>query len=249
MNSNSRIYLLITALLVLVIIVLIMSSREERKEEEDEENKKEDEKEKDKQEFTTTTYTSTPDNQYQSITNVGGLNYGMGALSQDTSYTKPSLSLYPSYPDINPYNYPYRGPLPQFSYPAGTGVSPIVPSFVADAIEQPHISYSALPNTPYGQYSKPMLTSIVNPKDFITGNWVKSGIGYSTDPNNPKILDVYQLTLDPAREIYEYKFVDRDGFEIPNYNIRKLEDNDTFTLPMFSNTFKFEEDKYDYIYI
>lgn len=174
----------------------------------------------------TTTYTSTPQKTEITPTNVGSIwPYNV----------YPSLSLYPSYPDMTPYNFP---------------VNEFVPGYIADAIRQPHITYSALPNT-WGQYSKPMLTSIVNPKDFITGRWVKSGIAYSIDPNDNTVLDVFQRTLDPAREIYEYQVMNRDGIVIPLYGIYHLEDRQRFIIPAYEGKgeFIYQEDKFDFIYV
>jgi hypothetical protein len=174
----------------------------------------------------TTTYTSTPAKTKITPTNIGSIwPYGV----------YPSLSLYPSYPDINPYNFP---------------VKDIVPGYIADAIRQPLITYSALPNT-WTQYNKPMLTSIVNPNRFITGRWVKSGIAFSVDPTDNTILDIFQRTLDPAREIYEYQVINKDGMSIPLYGIYNLKDKQLFSIPAYQGKgdFIYQEDKFDFIYI
>lgn len=183
------------------------------------------------EDFVTTTYTSTPTQQSVGLTDVGGLNI---------SGVYPSLSLYPSYPDINPYNFPYPQQYPYYS-------NQIVPSFIADAIEQPKVNYSAYPYL--SNYSKPALTSIVNPKDFITGKWVKSGLAYTVDPNDDTVYDIYQLTLDPSRELYEYKLIDRDGIGRPVYSTNHLEDGDIFNVESINQPLKYQEDKYSYMYI
>jgi len=195
--------------------------------------------EKEEEEFVSTTYTSTPTQQSVELTDVGGLN---------VSGVYPSLSLYPSYPDINPYNFPYYSYRPYYQ-------NQIVPSFVADAIEQPKINYSVNPyinpyTTPYtSSYARPALTSIVNPKDFITGEWVKSGLAYTVDPNDDVVYDIYQLTLDPARELYEYKLIDKNGIERPVYSTNHLEDGDVFNVESINQPLKYQEDKYSYMYI
>jgi hypothetical protein len=79
-------------------------------------------------------------------------------------------------------------------------------------------------------WNVPMLTSVRKPE--IIGKWIKIGVAY-TNENKPEYIDVYQLTIDPVREIYYYeartKYRQRIPIEINPY-IFKLEDGDKFKL-------------------
>ena len=173
--------------------------------------------------YLTTTYTSTPEKIGVTTTNLSSFNY----YPQNTSY-----SLYPDYSNLRTDNI--------YSY--------TLPGFIGSAIkdEPQHFShYSVLPNISE-QYKKPMFTSVVDQKDLVQGRWVQSGIAYTDD----EILNVYQYSWDPAREIYEYRVKDKDGFIIPIENNHLLEDKDTLTIPQKGGkTFTYQEYKYNYAYV
>jgi len=172
----------------------------------------------------TTTYTTTPRTTKTTLTDTGGLYY------YPWSYKQHPWNIHGYYPWSNNSYYP-------------------VPGFISDAIRTPYVNYAVQPYL--SQYNKPMLTSIVNPKDFIIGQWVKAGIASSSKSKQPYLLQVYQRALDPMREIYEYKVRDRDGFEVPLDRIYLLEDGDTFDIPEYKSKgpFVFREDEYSYVYM
>ena len=204
-----------------------LSVQENDNKHEKNDNKDEENDSSKKEKLITNTYTSTPSNVRSTITNVGGFYY-------------PPYNM-----DDYPYGYRYS------YYPQGPYLSNYerVPGFIADAIKKPKISYGVFP---YGtSYNRPMLTSVVNAKDFIVGRWVKAGIAYAKNSKKPYILNVYQRALDPYREIYEYEVRDKDGFVVPINNVYLLEDKDVFDIPAYKDIgpFVFEEDKYDYIYV
>ena len=91
----------------------------------------------------------------------------------------------------------------------------------------------------------PMITNVENPKDYLLGEWVHAGIGHTKNPNDNLIIDVFQLNLDPKRDLYRYKAVNKHGQTL-NMNIHPhidvLEDGDRFTVSGMKDVFIFEED-------
>lgn len=97
------------------------------------------------------------------------------------------------------------------------------------------------PNRMFG----PMLTNVDNPKNYLLGEWVHAGTGHTKNPNDNVIIDVFQLNLDPKRDLYKYKAVNKHGQTL-NMNIHPhidvLENNDRFTVSGMKDVFIFEED-------
>ncbi len=101
---------------------------------------------------------------------------------------------------------------------------------------------------------RPMLTSIQSPKDYAVGQWVLAGSGYTDNPNDFTYLSVYQLNLDPGRDLFSYAVKNKAGQIIP-INLRpnhdRLEDGDRFKVQGMEGKGDFvfsEADKYTYVY-
>ena len=100
----------------------------------------------------------------------------------------------------------------------------------------------------------PMLTSIKSPKDYALGQWVRAGTAYTDNPNDFTYLDVYQLNLDPGRDLFSYMVQTKSGQRIPinlQQNHDRLEDGDRFKVQGMEGKGDFvfvEADKYAYVY-
>lgn len=154
-------------------------------------------------------------------------------ISQNTSFIRNSSIQQPQYNQIKPVYINHQKP----QYPV------YQPQY--NQIEPVYINHQ--------QYQKPMLTSIENPNDFIIGEWVDAGIGYTKNPNNNIIVNVQQLALDPVRELYNYRAINRDG-QILNMNIDRfnnfLEEGDHFTVVGIEGDFIFNEnDRYINVFV
>jgi len=101
----------------------------------------------------------------------------------------------------------------------------------------------------------PMLTSIKSPKDYAIGQWVYAGTAYTDNPNDFTYGTIYQLNLDPGRELFRYSIKIKDIGTIPinlppNHN--RLEDGDRFKVQGMEGKGDFvfsEADKYRYVYV
>lgn len=100
----------------------------------------------------------------------------------------------------------------------------------------------------------PMLTSIKSPKDYAIGQWVYAGTAYTDNQNDDTYGTVYQLNLDPGRELFRYtikiKGVGTIPLQLPPYHNR-LEDGDRFKVQGMEGKGEFvfsEADKYRYVY-
>nr|QBK87378.1 MAG: hypothetical protein LCMAC201_02880 [Marseillevirus LCMAC201] len=100
----------------------------------------------------------------------------------------------------------------------------------------------------------PMLTSIKSPKDYALGQWVRAGTAYTDNPNDFTYLDVYQLNLDPGRDLFSYMVKTNSGQRIPinlQQNHDRLDDGDRFKVQGMEGKGDFvfvEADKYSYVY-
>lgn len=106
-----------------------------------------------------------------------------------------------------------------------------------------------------GIFNRPMLTSIESPYNNILGQQFKRGIAYTLDNNDNTIVDIYQINLDPQRELYNYfartKYNQTLSIELPYYK-NYLEDGDIIKIKGLQGKgdFIFEDfNKYQYIYI
>lgn len=101
----------------------------------------------------------------------------------------------------------------------------------------------------------PMLTSIKSPKDYAIGQWVYAGTAYTDNPNDDTYGSVYQLNIDPGRELFRYSIRIRGlgtiPINLPPYHNR-LEDGDRFKVQGMEGKGDFifvEADKYQYVYV
>ena len=137
---------------------------------------------------------------------------------------------------------------------------------VYENIGTPYINYSGIGGpAPYrnpvpvesfrwrGMFG-PMLTSLKSPKDYAIGQWVRAGTAYTDNPNDFTYVDVYQLNLDPGRDLFSYQVQTKDGQRIPinlKQNHDRLEDGDRFKVQGMEGKGDFvfvEADKYAYVY-
>jgi hypothetical protein len=118
----------------------------------------------------------------------------------------------------------------------------------------PASQVGASPN--YNVWNTPMLTSVKSPRDYLIGRWVNVGIAYSNKDNEKTdYLDIYQLNIDPSRELYSYEARTKFGQRLPiemsskNPNAFKLEDGDKFKVIGNDKIWTFVEDSpYMYVY-
>lgn len=76
----------------------------------------------------------------------------------------------------------------------------------------------------------PMITSVKTPLPL--GVWARIGTAYTTNPSDSTVVYLYQKTLDPDRDFYQYKVVNENGFEIPlDSGITELKNGMTFNVP------------------
>jgi len=91
--------------------------------------------------------------------------------------------------------------------------------------------------TPAGRFANnsrgtgnPMITSVKTPLPL--GVWARIGTAYTTNPSDSTVVYLYQKTLDPDRDFYQYKVVNEHGFEIPlDSNVTELKNGMTFNVP------------------
>jgi len=101
----------------------------------------------------------------------------------------------------------------------------------------------------------PMLTSVRSDRDYAVGEWVYAGTAFTADPNDDTYGTVYQLTLDPVRELYEYSIRIKGVGVIPLTRLPshyKLEDGDRFKIRGMEGKGDFiyqEDNEYVYMYV
>lgn len=106
----------------------------------------------------------------------------------------------------------------------------------------------------WGGLFGPMLTSIKSPKDYALGQWVFAGSAFTDNPNDFTNVSVYQLNLDPGRNLFRYTVKTKNGQFIPinlQQNHDRLEDGDRFKIQGMEGKGDFvfsEADKYAYVY-
>lgn len=189
---------------------------------------------------TTTTYVNSPVQQGTYVTDIGSNNWGgnyyyaldwtpWGFHHYDWQYTQPGLG------DVNTAYI-------NFSIPADVSPNATAPVPL---------------KTPMSLQSvyRPMLASYKSPKDYAIGQWVRAGTAYTDNPNDFSYLDVFQLNLDPGRDLFAYSVRTKDGQTIPLTlppHHGRLEDGDRFKVQGMEGKGDFvftEADKYSYVYV
>lgn len=167
------------------------------------------------------------------------------------AYTCSSEGWFPTSTYINsPINYgvyPFRQYNYRYPYLAGVGRNPAAPIPRGNPVPINSIRWRGM--------GGPMLTSIKSPKDYYLGQWVYAGTAYTDNPNDFTNVSVYQLNLDPGRDMFRYSVRTKYGqnipINLPPYTDR-LEDGDRFKIPGMEGKGDFifnEADKYQYVYV
>lgn len=176
--------------------------------------------------------------------------------------------VYPMYPNIwQPIGYRQRrkygldyNPYGWYNRIHGQRQQPRYPLYLTPPAD---VSNNATAPVPYGQavpYKSlrypwgPMLTSRKSLKDYAIGQWVYAGTAYTDNPNDDTYVQVYQLNLDPGRDMFSYSVKYKHqtipiNLEPHHY---KLEDGDRFKIQGMEGKGDFvfaEANKYSYVYV
>jgi len=141
--------------------------------------------------------------------------------------------------------YPFGSYFPMFGYPTGYSW-----------LNNPYAYPLAVPTNTirWGQQSGPfgpMLTSVRTPQ--VLGQWTKAGLGYTENPNDYTVVDVFKMVLAPGRDFYRYTARTKDGQQVPiRFSDYKLKDGDKFQVIGMEGKGDFifdEADKYTFVYV